>query len=229
MGMSSSTREHMEFPPLEVMMFRDRILTFKQLEGEWIHEVWARFKSHVIRFPTHEIPDIVFLDCFYKSLGPRNKALADRLIPGGITHHLYAIAAHIFDHMAEANQELEKDFMLAALMTHMDELVKNIVEIEVQCKRKVIYVPPHERRKPKDNEGKRVEEMLSIILNKVSEHDRVLEKVKENIKLMKQMINSHSRSIQLLENLTGHVMPHLYPAKRRGLPYDVLANPKSEV
>jgi len=87
--------------------------------------------------------------------------------------------------MAEVNQEVEKDFMLAALMTQMDELAKKIVEIEVQCKRKDIYVPPHERRKPKDNEGKRVEGMLSIILHKVNEHDRVLEEMKENIEVMK--------------------------------------------
>uniref|UniRef100_M1DVZ9 Polyprotein protein n=1 Tax=Solanum tuberosum TaxID=4113 RepID=M1DVZ9_SOLTU len=126
--MSSSTREQMEFPPLEVMMFRDCILTFKQLEGERIHEAW-------------------------ESLGPENKALADQLIPGGITHQPYAIAAHLLDYMAEAIQEVEKDFMMAALMTQMDELAKNIVKIEVQCKRKDKYVPPHERRKPKDNEG----------------------------------------------------------------------------
>uniref|UniRef100_M1DI27 Uncharacterized protein n=1 Tax=Solanum tuberosum TaxID=4113 RepID=M1DI27_SOLTU len=93
--MSSSTREQMEFPPLEVMMFRDRILTFRQLEGERIHEP-------------------------------------------------YAIAAHLLDHMAEANQEVEKDFMLAALMTQMDELARKILEIEVQCKRKDRYVLPHE-------------------------------------------------------------------------------------
>uniref|UniRef100_M1DID2 Uncharacterized protein n=1 Tax=Solanum tuberosum TaxID=4113 RepID=M1DID2_SOLTU len=49
----------------------------------------------------------------------------------------------------------------------MDELAKKIVEIEVQCKRKDKYVPPHERRKPKDNEGNRFEGMLSIILNKI--------------------------------------------------------------
>uniref|UniRef100_M0ZTA7 Putative plant transposon protein domain-containing protein n=1 Tax=Solanum tuberosum TaxID=4113 RepID=M0ZTA7_SOLTU len=98
--------------------------------------------------------------------------------------------------MAEANQEVAKDFMLAVLMTQMDELAKKIVEIKVQCKQKGRHVPPHERRKPKDNEGKRVEGILSIILNK------------------------------LLENLTGHVMPHLHQAQSRGLPNDVLANPK---
>uniref|UniRef100_M1DUK6 Retrotransposon gag protein n=1 Tax=Solanum tuberosum TaxID=4113 RepID=M1DUK6_SOLTU len=227
--MSRSTREQMEFPPLEVMMFRHRILTFKQLESDRIHEAWSRFKSLLIRCPTYEIPDIVLLDCFYRRLGPENKALANRLILDGITHQPYAIAAHLLDHMAEANQKVEKDIMLAAMMTQMDELAKNIVQIEVQCKRKYKYVPPHERRMPKDYEGKHIEGMLSIILDKGSERDRVLEEVNENIKLMKQMIGSHYRSIQLLENLTGHVMPHLHPTQSRGLPSDVLVNPKSEV
>uniref|UniRef100_M1DC34 Uncharacterized protein n=1 Tax=Solanum tuberosum TaxID=4113 RepID=M1DC34_SOLTU len=147
--------------------FKDRILTFKQLGGEWIHEAWARFKLLLIRCPTYEILDIVFLDCFYRSLGPRNKALVDRLTLGGNTHQPYAMAVHLLDHMAEANQEVEKDFILAALMTQMDELAKKIVEIEVQCKRKDKYIPPHERRKPKDNEGKCVEGMLLIILDKI--------------------------------------------------------------
>uniref|UniRef100_M1DR13 Integrase core domain containing protein n=1 Tax=Solanum tuberosum TaxID=4113 RepID=M1DR13_SOLTU len=144
---SSSTREQMEFPPLEVMMFRDHILTFKQLEGERIHEAWAR------------------------SIGPRNKALTDQLIPGGITQQPYIIAAHLLDLMVESNQEIEKEFMLAALMTQMDELTKKIAEIEVQCKRKDRYVPPHERGNPKFNEGKCVEGILSIIFNKVGDCD----------------------------------------------------------
>uniref|UniRef100_M1DH77 Integrase core domain containing protein n=1 Tax=Solanum tuberosum TaxID=4113 RepID=M1DH77_SOLTU len=174
--MSSSTREQMEFPPFEVMMFRDRILAFKTIG---------------------------------RSLGPGNNVLADQLIPGGITQQPYVIVAHLLDHMAETNQEVEKDFMLAALMNLMDEMAKKIVEIEVQCKRKDKYIPLHERKRPKNNEGKRVKGMLSIILHKVNEHDMVLEEMNENIKIMKQMIGSHSRLIQLLENLTGHVMPHL--------------------
>uniref|UniRef100_M1DZY2 Integrase core domain containing protein n=1 Tax=Solanum tuberosum TaxID=4113 RepID=M1DZY2_SOLTU len=152
----------------------------------------------------------------------------DQLISDGITQQPYEKAAHLLDHMAETNQEVEKDFMLATLMTQMDELAKKMVEIEVQCKRKDKYVPPHERIRPKDNDGKHVEGMLSIILHKVNEHDRVLEEMKESIEVMKQMIGSHSRSIQLLENLTGHVMPHLQPPKNRGFPSNAMANPKNE-
>ncbi|KAG5571348.1 hypothetical protein H5410_061114 [Solanum commersonii] len=40
------------------------------------------------------------------------------------------------------------------------------------------------------------------------------------------MIGSHSISIQLLENLVGHMMPHLQQAQNRRLPSDVLLTPK---
>jgi len=87
-------------------------------------------------------------------------------------------AAQLPDHVAETNQEVERDFMLASLITQQDDLAKKIVEIEVQCKRKYKYIPPHERKRPKDDEGRRVKGMLSIILPKVNEHDRVLEEIK---------------------------------------------------
>uniref|UniRef100_M1DGI9 Polyprotein protein n=1 Tax=Solanum tuberosum TaxID=4113 RepID=M1DGI9_SOLTU len=56
--------------------------------------------------------------------------------------------------------------MLGALMTQIDELAKKMVKIEVQYKRKDKYIPPNERRNPKDNEVKHLEGMISIILHK---------------------------------------------------------------
>lgn len=37
--------EEANFPPLEIMMFWDKILTFKKLEGEQLNESWMRFKE----------------------------------------------------------------------------------------------------------------------------------------------------------------------------------------
>ena len=144
MSISNSTCELMEFPPLKVMMIRDCFLNFKQLEGERIHKSWARFKELITRCPTYNIPNIALLEYFYKSLGLENIRLVDELISGGIAKQPYVIATQLIDQMAETNQEVEKDFILAALMTQMDELAKKIMEIQVQCKRKDTYVPSHE-------------------------------------------------------------------------------------
>uniref|UniRef100_M1DTA1 Polyprotein protein n=1 Tax=Solanum tuberosum TaxID=4113 RepID=M1DTA1_SOLTU len=154
-------------------MFRDCILTFKQLEGERIHESRLRSKALLVQCPTHEIPDVFLLECFYKSLGPGNNVLADQLIPSGIGQQPYVIEAQLPDHMAETNQEIERDFMLAALINQLDDLIKTMMEIEVECKRKDRYISPHEKRRPKDDECKRVKGMLSIILQKVGELDLV--------------------------------------------------------
>uniref|UniRef100_M1DM98 Uncharacterized protein n=1 Tax=Solanum tuberosum TaxID=4113 RepID=M1DM98_SOLTU len=71
--MASYTRKPMEFPPLEVVVFRNRILTFKQLEGERIHKSSASFNELINQCPNHDIPNIALLDYFYRSLSPGNK------------------------------------------------------------------------------------------------------------------------------------------------------------
>lgn len=94
----------------------------------------------------------------------------------------------MFVNMDKMNQEVQKDFMLAALMTQMDEFTKKMVKIEIQCKRKDKYFRPHERSSPKDNEVKPIEGILSTILHRANQQDREQEEFKENIEGKKRMI-----------------------------------------
>uniref|UniRef100_M1DI59 Uncharacterized protein n=1 Tax=Solanum tuberosum TaxID=4113 RepID=M1DI59_SOLTU len=140
----------------------------------------------------------------FEGLDPENRGLAAQLSSSGLIRQPYAIAAQLLDHKTMTHKETKKDQNLATLLTHIDLLAKKIMELEVPYKKKDRYIPPHERRNPKEYEGGQVEETLSLILHKVKEHDRVLKKIKENVSLLNQMTVSHSISIQLLVTQMGH-------------------------
>ncbi|WMV41744.1 hypothetical protein MTR67_035129 [Solanum verrucosum] len=150
--------EQMDHLLIEVMRFRDNILTFKQLEGELL-----------IQFPTHEIPDLVLLEYFYRSLSSESKGLIDQLISGGLIRHSYETAAKLLDCVANTNKETEKDQHLVTLLGQLDALAHKIKKLEVLSKKKDRYIPPHEWRKSKDNESRHFEDTLLIILHKISE------------------------------------------------------------
>ena len=58
--------------------------------------------------------------------------------------------------------------------------------------------------------------------------DRVLEEMWENTMVLYQIINSNSKSIQLIRMLMSHVVPHLHPDKQLGLARDTRANLNNE-
>uniref|UniRef100_M1DV52 Uncharacterized protein n=1 Tax=Solanum tuberosum TaxID=4113 RepID=M1DV52_SOLTU len=197
--------EQMDHLPVEVMRFRDNILTFKQLEWELFHESWLRFKALFIQFSTHEIPDLVLLECFYRSLNSGSKGLIDQLITGCLMRHSYETVAKLLDLIPNTNKETEKDRHSVILLGQMHTLSQKVKELEVLSKMKGRYMPPHERRKSTDNESRRIENTLLIILQNLKEQDRVLEEMRENVEVLNHRIGSHSRSIKLIENLIGHI------------------------
>uniref|UniRef100_M1DPC9 Uncharacterized protein n=1 Tax=Solanum tuberosum TaxID=4113 RepID=M1DPC9_SOLTU len=152
----------------------------------------------------------MLLNNFYRGLGPENRGVANQLSPGGLIEQPYAIATQLLDHMTKTQKETEKDKNLDKMLTQLDLLAKKIMEFEVLYKIKDSYIPPHECRKSTDYEGGQVEEILSLILHKVEEHDKVLKEIKENVSMLNQMTASHSISIQLLETQMGHMFSRLY-------------------
>ncbi|KAG5615184.1 hypothetical protein H5410_015008, partial [Solanum commersonii] len=79
--------------------------------------------------------------------------------------------------------------------------------------------------KSKDYEDGQVEEILSLILHKVEDRDRVLKEIKENVSMLNQMTASHSMSIQLLETQMGHMSSRFYLSQKGGLPSNTRASP----
>ncbi|KAG5615171.1 hypothetical protein H5410_014995 [Solanum commersonii] len=88
-------------------------------------------------------------------------------------------------------------------------------------KEKSKYRPPIEQGGSMDIENKHIEDKLLTILQKLNEQDRVLEKIRENVEVLNQMSGSHSRSIQLIETLLGHVMSHLHQAQGKGIGHEM--------
>uniref|UniRef100_M1DEK4 Integrase core domain containing protein n=1 Tax=Solanum tuberosum TaxID=4113 RepID=M1DEK4_SOLTU len=96
--------EPMEHLSVEVMRFKDSIMTFKQMEG--------------------------LLEYFYGILNPGHRGLIDRLIPGGLERYSYETAAKFLDHVDKTNKNIEKDQLLIILLGQLGNLTQKVEEQE---------------------------------------------------------------------------------------------------
>lgn len=72
---------------------------------------------------------------------------------------------------------------MATLLTELYLLDRMIILLEVSYKNNR-YIATHERRKSKKYEGGQLQEILSLIVHKVEENDKVLKEIKENVSLL---------------------------------------------
>lgn len=66
--------------------------------------------------------------------------------------------------LANSSQEIEREFILAALVKQLDEWTTKIKEVQIQCKRKERYIPPNKLRKSEDNGNNFFKDTLQIVL-----------------------------------------------------------------
>uniref|UniRef100_M1DZZ1 Uncharacterized protein n=1 Tax=Solanum tuberosum TaxID=4113 RepID=M1DZZ1_SOLTU len=98
-----------------------------------------RFKTLLVQCPTHEIPNIVLLECFYRGLSPENREIMHQLMPSGREKYPYETAAKFLDLAAKTNKDGEKDPQLTILLGQMNSLTQKVEELEMTSKGKSKY------------------------------------------------------------------------------------------
>lgn len=130
----------------------------------------------------------------------KNRGLTDQISPRGLIRQLYVMESQILDHMTKTQKETQKD----QRFDHTVHLVRSLGRNDygtggtIQIEQSDTF-PNHESIKYKEYNGGKVEKILSLILHKVKEHDKVLNEIKENVLMSNQMPTSYFISIQLQE------------------------------
>uniref|UniRef100_M1DUI9 Integrase core domain containing protein n=1 Tax=Solanum tuberosum TaxID=4113 RepID=M1DUI9_SOLTU len=102
-----------------------------------------------------------------------------------------------------------------------DTLAQKVKDLEVLSKKKDRYIPPHERRKLKEQEGGQIEEVLLLILHRVEEHDIVLEEIRECLDAEPDDdLSFYDHSATSMDQ----VLSSLYPEPKEEWPYENEAN-----
>ena len=80
---------------------RNEIFSFRQYEGETLHEVWERFKDLLHRCPHHGISKVDLLRTFYTALGNQSKTMIDASAGGSLMNKSATEAEELIEQIAK--------------------------------------------------------------------------------------------------------------------------------
>ncbi|XP_019266602.1 PREDICTED: uncharacterized protein LOC109244031 [Nicotiana attenuata] len=144
------------FPQSKKSELQDKILFFKQLPGEHLHETWDRFKLYLVRSRNHGFPDSILLEKFYMGLDAMNQSIAKNAADGSFIDKTFARVTQILDKMVQHNQAFtqrtpqygiaygtpsltnmvkenqERDQVIAGLATNANVLTKMFIKSQMK-------------------------------------------------------------------------------------------------
>ncbi|KAL3824059.1 hypothetical protein ACJIZ3_020088 [Penstemon smallii] len=88
------------FPIGKTIRLRTDILTFRQLEGESLHEAWERYNGLIMKCPHHGIPDYIQIETFYYGLVGQTRNLVDAKAGGALLGREYEEIHSLLDKMS---------------------------------------------------------------------------------------------------------------------------------
>uniref|UniRef100_M1DZ92 Uncharacterized protein n=1 Tax=Solanum tuberosum TaxID=4113 RepID=M1DZ92_SOLTU len=143
-------------------------------------------------------------------------------------HQPYEVVAKLLDGMIETNKETNKKQEWDALLTQLDFLSKRVLELETQALKRDKHFSLRECTKGKKKEGIQNDEVLSPIQQKIKEQDKMLNEIKENIKMLNHTTTTNSMTIQLQDAQIGHLISACYPPFAADSPSYTMGNSKNE-
>uniref|UniRef100_M1DPW0 Integrase core domain containing protein n=1 Tax=Solanum tuberosum TaxID=4113 RepID=M1DPW0_SOLTU len=123
----------------------------------------------------------------------------------------YEVVATLLDKMVETNKEAQKKYEWNKLVAQVDVLSKRVMGLEEQAREKEKNFSLRERKQRKRHEGVQSDDTSSLIQQKLDEHDKKLNDMKENIDMLNEVTTLNSMIIQLQDAQITHLMMDHYP------------------
>uniref|UniRef100_M1DSW5 Uncharacterized protein n=1 Tax=Solanum tuberosum TaxID=4113 RepID=M1DSW5_SOLTU len=123
----------------------------------------------------------------------------------------YEVVPTLLDKIVETNKESQKKYEWDNLVVQVDVLSKQVTELEEQAREKENKFTLRECKQGKRHEGVQSNDTSSLIQQKLDEHDKKLNDMKDNIDMLNEVTTSNSMTIQLQDAQLTHLMTGHYP------------------